>query len=77
MTRIAIVSLPLGLAAPCAAANVPLDATLIATLEVNAGSAVRGQAMECEDVCLAALLQALRAMPFEPLRGAYPVRVSK
>jgi len=76
MTRVLFLMFALTLAAPCAAADVVLDPALIATLpKVKAGGTVHGHAIECEGVSLAALLQASKAMPGEPLRGAQLARV--
>lgn len=62
-------------AAPAVATEVPLDPALIATLpRVTAAGAVHGKALECEGVALAALLQAAKVMPAEPLRGAQLAR---
>jgi len=76
MTRIAILTLMLAVATPTVAMEVALDPAVIATLpKVKAGGTVHGHAIECEGVSLAALLQASRAMPVEPLRGAQLARV--
>jgi len=76
VTRIATLALVFALAAPCAATELALDPTLIATLpKVKAGGSVHGHAIECEGVSLAAFLQASGAMPGEPLRGAHLSRV--
>ena len=76
MTRAPFLILALMLAAPCAAMEVALDPALIATLpKVRAGGTVHGKALQCEGVSLAALLQAAKAMPLEPLRGSQLARV--
>jgi len=76
MTRTLFLTLALAFATPCAAADVAIDPTLIGTLpKVKAGGTVHGHAIECEGVSLAALLQAAKAMPAEPLRGAQLARV--
>ena len=76
MTRALLLTLTLTMALPCAAADVALDPALIATLPtVKAGGTVHGKAIECEGVSLTSFLQAAKAMPTEPLRGAQLSRV--
>ncbi|WP_417474641.1 hypothetical protein [Luteimonas mephitis] len=50
---------------------VPLDAATLAALpRTTVDAAAHGEALRCEGVALAALMQAAGAMPAEPLRGA-------
>ncbi len=63
-------------ASPVAATEVALDPAVIATLpHAIAGGEVHGKQVQCEGVNLFALLQASKAVPTDPARGAQLAKV--